>query len=129
MIDALLTYLNANKPTGINSVEDGWDIEAIESVRDIVPAMWISPGDDTAEDSGHDFVQGNYITQHLQVDFVCLRTEFEVIRGEIRSALIGWSESTNHDDLALDGGRTMSQKGDIIWWSETYHNRYQKISS
>ena len=129
MIEALYTHLAANKPTGIETVGKGWDIEALDSVRDIVPAMYISPADDTAEDSGHDFVQGNYITQHLQVDIVCLLDDFETIRGAVRSSLIGWSESTNHDDLALDGGRTLSQKGDLIWWEETYHNRYQKISS
>lgn len=129
MIEELYTYLLANKPTGVVNIEKGWYIEPVDSVHDVLPAMYISPGDDVAEDSGHDFVQGNYITQQLQVDFVCLLDDFEAIRNAIRNKLIGWSESTNHDDLSLDGGRTTSQKGDVIWWTENYHNRYQKVSS
>jgi len=129
MISELYTYLDANKPTGVTTIGKGWEVEPIEDMRELLPAIYISPGDDVAEDSGHDFVQGNYITQSLQVDIIVLLEDFETFRDAVRSTLIGWSESTLHDDLSLDGGRTMSQKGNVIWWSETYQNRYQKVNT
>lgn len=133
MINELYTYLTANEnenaPTGTVTVGKGWEIEPIENLRELVPALYISPGDDVAEDSGHDFVQGNYITQSLTVDIICLIDSFETYRAAVRSALIGWSESAVHDDLSLDGGRTMSQKGNMIWWQDNYQNQYQKVNT
>lgn len=124
-LTAFLAHVD-NKPATVVTVEQAWGLEPVDNVADLIPALYVYPGDDDSEDAGFDGQVGSMVTQTANVAIVCSITDFEDLKKAVRQALIGWSEGAVYTDLEWQSGSNMGfSKGNIVWWQEVFINQYQ----
>ncbi len=119
MIGDLITFLEANTES-FSTIDHAWETEPVENVRELVPALFVFPGDDSTEEDGTDYLVSKRLHREINVYLVCAIADLDSLQTELRTALIGKALAPQYTDFALVSGKTISLKGGLIWWQDTY---------
>ena len=121
MISELITFLEANT-SSFTTIDHAWDTEPVDQVREIIPALFVFPGEDNTESDGTDYLVSKMLHSDINIYIVCLNTELEALKTELRATVLGWNAGAAYTDTELVSGKPISLKGGIVWWHEVYRN-------
>jgi hypothetical protein len=125
MIDALIAHLKCSTQS-FKRISHAKDQQPVDDVLEELPFLGVFPGEDTtnADDSRTDYIESKMVTSVALVHLVCDIEDFESLRTELRTAVIGWNAGPYHTDTTLMSGNLISLKGGVIWWEEKYSSRH-----
>lgn len=125
MIDNIITYLaetNTVTSAEFKQVEHAWTMEPVIEEIDDKPALFVFPGDDTANQDNTDNLVSNMVVQNVHFFLICDLTDYDRLIAILRTAMIGYSAGSSYTDLEMISSRTMAIKGGVIWREEVYFN-------
>ena len=119
MITEIIARLNS-ETENFTTIDHAWDTEPVDDVRDVIPALYLFPGDESTENDGTDYLESKRVHAEMHVYVVCDISDLEARKAELRAALIGWPPTAAYTDLGLVSGKTVSLKGGLVWWQDVY---------
>lgn len=115
----LVAKLDADCPALITSSQ-AWSMAPIDDMSTEAPAAFTFPMEESAGPNRQD----NNVAQSLTTDWaifvVCLLSELETVRGEIRDSMLGWQPTNLYDSTVFVSGQAEDIKGTYIWWRDVY---------
>ncbi|CBV44064.1 hypothetical protein [Halomonas elongata] len=120
IIDAMLQRVRDQCP-GLATVEEAWFAEPIDNFDAQTPAAAIYLAEDGAASEPETIRPTQRITLSYGIWLVTKRADFRPQRQALRSALMGWEPTEEHEPVAYRGGQTTDIRGELIWWREFWN--------
>ena len=117
VIDALIARVAAQCPM-LATVDEAWFAEPIDHFDSQTPAALIYLAEDGAVGQPETQRPVQRIRLTYGIWLVTKRATFRADRQALRSCLMGWEPSPEHEPLVYRGGQTTDIRGELIWWRE-----------
>lgn len=119
MINELLAALTS-AGTGYTTIAHAWDLEPVEEVESITPAIFLYLGKTKGLDRDGDSCVETAESRSVVVITVCKYADLETLRNQAKAVIRGYQVNQNQTPLLLAEGETVKIKGEYIWWQDIY---------
>ncbi|MCK9469040.1 MAG: hypothetical protein M0Q49_06440 [Porticoccaceae bacterium] len=118
MISKLIERL-ASVGTGYQTIDHAWDINLIESIRDVMPAAYFMPGPANSEPSQQLPIRQLMLARVVVVT-VCDWAALQELLDQLYPALIGYQHAADYTELEHVQGDVLAIKERVVWWRDTF---------
>lgn len=123
MIQEFIQHLQAVVTPTVEYAYTANPVEDIDILDPKLPAIFVYPGDYSAELSEIDNLVRQPIRENVACLLICRIADYETLRDELRAAALGWTFQ-QYDAFELLSGEVLDLSGGLIFVRETYTTQH-----
>lgn len=123
MISEFIAHVNGAVTPAVEYAWTSNPVDEFDEDSGELPAIYVYPGDYSVDESGVDNFVRQRVRQTVVCMLVCRIAEYETLREELRSAVLGWTFE-DHDAFELAGGEFLELSGGVIFVREIFRTYY-----